>query len=127
MEHLFRTVSSESYHFICDEIKYISTSGKAIKEMGEPFIVERGQTWIFAYLENELVGFCAYVGEKILYFYTVPEHRGKGVFNILYNEIPDRSWEVIASNDSYPIFVKKGFKVVKNYKTCHKLKLYGNN
>lgn len=125
MEHIFKTVTSRSYHFICDEIKYLSTSRDVIKEMGEPLIVDRGQTWIFCYHNGDLCGFMAWYGVKILYAFTIPEMRRNGVFSTLYHELPDKSWEVVASNDSYPIFLKKGFVVVKNYKKCHKLKLNG--
>jgi|SRR5690606_3441677 len=127
MGNIFRTVKSTSYHFICDEIKYLSTSRDVIKEMGEPLIVEKGKVWIFAYLGTELVGFISYYAESIIYAYTMPEFRGKGVFSLLYSELPtDVEWNVTASNASYPIFLKKGFTVIKNYSICHKLKLYVN-
>lgn len=125
MGYIFTTVASRSYHFICDEIKYLSTSREVIKEMGEPLIVDKGQTWIFCYHNGDLCGFMAWCGEKILYAYTKPDMRGNGVFSLLYSEIPDKPWEVVASTASYPIFLKKGFRVIKNYKNCHKLKLNG--
>ena len=92
-----------------------------MKEMGEPLIVDRGQEWIFAYDKDILIGFCAYIKNRILYFYTIPEYRRKGVFNLLYNHLPEKEWQVVASNYSYPIFLKKGFEVIKNYVNCHRL------
>lgn len=124
MEYIFRTITSNSYHFTCDELKYLSTSKEVIKEMGEPIIVSDNQKWIFAYIDDILVGFSCYKEDKILYFYTLPAYRNRGIFNLLYNELPnDINWNVIASNNSLPIFIKKGFTVIKNYKNCHKLKL----
>lgn len=127
MGNLFRTIKTESHLFVCDELKYLSTNRKVISELGEPLIIEKGQYWILAYHLDILSGFISHKDNKILYAYTVELMRNKGVFNMLYNELPENDWETIASNMSYPIFIKKGFKVIKNYKTCHKLKLYGNN
>lgn len=125
MGDIFRIIKSSSYYFICDEIKYLSTSKEVIKEMGEPLLVDKNQKWIFAYdKEGQLCGFIAYKKESILYVYVLPEYRGKGIFSILYNELPQNtSWNVLASNMSYPLFLRKGFTIIKNYKTCHKLKL----
>lgn len=102
-------------------IKYISTSKECYKELGEPLLVEFGQTWLFDYCDNELRGFICYNKKTILYAYTLPKFRGKGVFNNLYEKLPYQEWNTIASNMSYPIFLKKGFEVVKNYVNCHKL------
>ena len=123
MGYIFRIVKTSSRDFICDEIKYLSTSKEVIEEMGEPLLYNKNQWWHFAYIENKMAGFIAYSGNKILYAYTMPEFRNKGVFHHIYNSIPSKNWETIASNMSYPIFLSLGFKVVKNYKTCHKLKL----
>lgn len=123
MENI-RIVSSGSYHFACDELKYLATSSEVVRELGEPVLISRGQEWVMAYREGDHLadGFIGYVGDKILYAYVVPEARGRGVFTKMYDALPERPWEVVASNMSYPIFVKKGFEVVKNYKSCHKLK-----
>lgn len=121
MGYIFRFLESTDLGFINMTIKNLSTNRQVLKEMGEPLIVEENQSWIFCYESFKLVGFCAYTDNKILYFYTIPEFRNNGVFNELYNKLPLKEWTVIASNDSYPIFLKKGFKVVKNYKNCHKL------
>lgn len=120
MENI-RIVKSISKHFICDEIKYISTDKIAIKEMGEPFIYDKNQIWVFIYNIDRLMGFICYNKTTILYVYVLPEFRGKHLFTILYNELPIQKWITIASNASYKLFIGKGFEVVKNYKTCHKL------
>lgn len=120
MENI-RLVKSKSKYFICDEIKLISTDRSAIKEMGEPFIFDESQTWVFAYRYDQMVGFICYNLTKILYVYVLPEFRKRGIFTELYNELPPQKWEVVASNASYELFIKKGFEVVKNYKNCHKL------
>lgn len=120
MENI-RLVKSKSKYFICDEIKLISTDRNAIKEMGEPFIYDESQTWVFAYRYDQMVGFICYNLTKILYVYVLPEFRKRGIFTELYNELPPQKWEVVASNASYKLFIKKGFEVVKNYKNCHKL------
>lgn len=121
MGNIFRTIETKDKEIIVDAIKYIATDKVAIKEMGEPFIVSDNQTWLFCYHTNELYGFCAYTSNRILYFYTLPKYRGKGVFNTLYNLLPNREWQVISSNLSYSIFLKKGFRVIKNYVNCHRL------
>src|SRR5690606_41908039 len=111
----------KSHLFVCDELRYLTPNREVIREMGEPIIIEKGQQWILCYYENLIVGFICFKNDKILYAYTSKIFRGKGVFNLLYSELPNRKWTTIASNMSYPIFLKKGFKVVKNYKNCHKL------
>lgn len=121
MEHIFRTIKSESYFFVCEELKCLATNRKVISELGEPVIIEKGQSWILSYHNEIVVGFMCYRENKILYAYTTELMRGRGVFSSMYYELPDRKWETVASNMSYPIFLKKGFEVVKNYKTCHKL------
>jgi hypothetical protein len=68
-----------------------------------------------------MVGFICYNLTKILYVYVLPEFRRRGLFTVLYNELPPQRWEVVASNASYKLFLKKGFEIVKSYKICHKL------
>lgn len=121
MGNIHRVLETQNIHEVVDIIKYISTSKECYKELGEPLLVEFGQTWLFDYEDNELRGFLTYNKTHILYAYTLPKFRGKGVFNILYEKVPYQSWITIASNMSYPIFLKKGFEVVKNYVNCHKL------
>lgn len=123
MGDLFRVVETQNIHEVVDIVKYISTSRECFKELGEPLIVELGQTWLFDYEGDKLRGLICYSSTKILYAYTLNKYRGIGVFNNLYKRLPIQSWETIASNMSYPIFLKKSFKVVKNYVNCHKLKL----
>lgn len=116
-----RIVKSQSKHFICDEIKYISTDKDAIREMGEPFVYSKDQNWIFSYRFDQMIGFACYNKTHILYIYVLPKFRRRGLFSVLYNELPIQPWITIASNASYKLFLKKGFEVVKNYKKCHKL------
>src|SRR5690606_38451889 len=116
-----RLLKTQDIHDVVDIVKYISTSKEYHKEMGEPLLVDFGQHWYFDYQNDELRGFMCHNNKKILYAYTLPQFRGKGVFSNLYKELPIQKWETIASNMSYPIFLKKGFKVVKNYVNCHKL------
>lgn len=116
-----RIVKSKSRYFISDEIKLLSIDASAIREMGEPFIYDESQTWVFAYIQDEMVGFVTYNANKILYIFVRTEFRRRGIFTVLYNELPPQKWEVVASNASYKLFLKKGFEVVKNYKNCHKL------
>lgn len=116
-----RIVKSKSKCFICNEIKFASTDRKVLKEMGEPFIYDESQTWIFAYKFDQLVGFICYDSKKILYVYVFTKFRNKGLFTVLYNELPTQEWKTIASNMSYKLFLNKGFEVLKNYKNCHKL------
>lgn len=123
MGNIFRILKTQNIHEVVDILKYISTSKECYKELGEPLLVDFGQSWIFDYQDYELRGFICHDSVKILYAYTLPKFRGKGVFSRLYEELPYQSWETTASNMSYPIFLKKGFKVVKNYVNCHKLKL----
>lgn len=121
MGHIFRILETQNIHEVVDIIKYISTSKECYKELGEPLLVDFGQTWLFSYQDEELRGFIAHNNTHILYAYTLPKFRGKGVFNLLYDKLPEQHWITIASNMSYPIFLKKGFEVVKNYVNCHKL------
>ncbi len=123
MGNIFRVLETQNIHEVVDIVKYISTSKEYYLEMNEPLLVDFGQTWLFDYQDSELRGFMCYNSTKILYAYTLPKFRGKGVFNNLYDRIPKKEWITVASNMSYPIFLKKGFKVVKNYVNCHKLKL----
>jgi len=120
MENL-RIVKSQSDYFIVQELGTLLINRDFIKEMGEPLIYDRGQFWSLAYIDKTLVGFICYNLGTILYAYTKPEYRGKGVFSKLFDEVPNYVTKVVASNMSLPIFIKKGFTVTKNYKTCHKL------
>lgn len=123
MGDIFRILDTQDFHFVVNELRYATCSKLVLKELGEPIIIEYGQTWILCYCEKELIGFMCYTKDKILYAYAFSEWRCKGVFNKMYESLPMQDWSTIASNMSYPIFIKKGFKVIKNYKTCHKLKL----
>jgi len=89
--------------------------------MGEPFVYDPSQTWIFVYELEQLAGFICYNSKNILYVYIFPEFRNQGLFTVLYDELPIQKWETIASNMSYKLFLNKGFEVVKNYKNYHKL------
>lgn len=117
-----RIVKSQSRYFIADEIKLLAIDANAIREMGEPFIYDESQTWVFVYYHGDMAGFITYNTNKILYVYVKVKFRKIGLFTVLYNELPTQKWEVVASNASYKLFLKKGFEVVKNYKNCHKLK-----
>lgn len=123
MEYIFRTIKSLTPYYTLDKLKTISTSKDIYKEMGEPILFNENQVWIFAFHKKQLAGFVCYENDLINYIYTFPEFRNKGLFNILYNELPYQNWKTIASNMSLNLFIKKGFKVIKNYKNCHKLEL----
>lgn len=123
MGNIFESRITYDREEILNNIKYLGFEKEFLKEMGEPIILEDNQTWIFFYLSDKMVSFITYNHKKILYVYTLKEHRNKGLFDLMYKELPLNNWETIASNMSYPLFLKKGFKVVKNYKNCHKLKL----
>lgn len=123
MENL-RIVKSQSAHFIAGELGTLLISEVFHNEMGE-FIKWRGdQYWYFLYSESVMIGFICHNNDTILYAYTRPAFRLKGVFLKLYNEIPEQSWKVNSSNIALPIYLKLGFKIVKSYKICHKLIKY---
>lgn len=122
MEYIFRTIKSSNKTFIANKIKFLAMDKDVIKEMGEPIIYNTNQKWIFALLKNELSGFIVYNSTSILYVYTLPKFRLQNVFTFLYNQVPKRDWKVVSSNSSLPFFLKNGFKVVKSFKNCHKLK-----
>lgn len=127
MEHIFRTVKSKNKLFVANKIKLLAIDKDVIKEMGEPIIYNTNQQWIFALLKNELAGFIVYNNSSILYVYTLPKFRLQNVLTLLYWQLPKRNWKVVSSNSSLPFFLKNGFKVVKNFKTCHKLKYESYN
>lgn len=118
-------VTSNSKHFVADEVKMLSIDPVFIKEMGEPIIFTKNQVWLFAYYgagsDKELVGFITFGGGVFLYAYTMPNHRNKGVFMELFKQVPSSIKKVVASNMALPIFLKLGFTIVKSYKICHKL------
>lgn len=121
MGHIQRFLKTKNLHEIVDILKYFTCSKEVYIELGEPILVDSSQNWIFEYIDHELSGFICYTESKILYAYTVPKFRCKGVFSRLLNQLPDNKFVVIASEMSYPIFLKNGYKVLKNYKNCHKL------
>lgn len=123
MGNIFESRITYDREEILNNIKYLGFEKEFLQEMGEPIILEDNQTWIFFYLKDKMVSFITYNHKKILYVYTLKEYRNKGLFDLMYKELPLNNWETIASNMSYPLFLKKGFKVIKNYKNCHKLKL----
>lgn len=103
-------------------LRWILMDREFLKEMGEPLIWDKKQNWMLCYSGTELAGFMCYNSDTICYAYTFPKYRGQGVFSTLYRELPDRDWKVVASNMSLPIFLHKGFTIIKSYKICHKLK-----
>ncbi len=100
----------------------LSIDKTVIKEMGEPIIYDEKQKWIFAISKNTMIGFIVYNPTSILYVYTLPKFRLQKVLSFLYANLPKQNWSVVSSNASLNFFLSKGFKVVKNYKNCHKLK-----
>lgn len=120
MEHI-QIVKTQSDYFIVQELGTLILNPEFIKEMGEPLKYERGQFWSIAYIDKVLAGFIVYNLGTILYAYTKKEYRNKGIFNELFKEVPNYVTKVVASNMSLPIFIKKGFKITKSYKICHKL------
>lgn len=127
MGDIFRTIKSKNKIFIANKIKFLVIDKNVIKEMGEPIIFNINQNWIFALCGNELAGFIVYNNNSILYAYVIPKFRLKNAFTLLYWQLPKRNWKVVSSNSSLPFFLKNGFKVVKNFKTCHKLKYESHN
>lgn len=111
--------------YIPDDVSMIlnryTSNREVIKELGEPIIIEFGQQWIICLYNDAPIGFIGYNEKSILYAYVIKGFRNKGVFNMMYDKLPIQSWNTVASNMSYPIFIKKGFEVIKNYKNCHKL------
>lgn len=120
MEHI-QIVKTQSDYFIVQELNTLILNPEFIKEMGEPLKYDRDQFWSIAYIDKVFAGFIVYNTGTILYAYTKKEHRNKGVFNELFYTVPNFVTKVIASNMSLPIFLKKGFKITKSYKICHKL------
>lgn len=126
MGNLLKIIKQERKERICAGLKYFSTSKSVLKELGEPIIVEDDHICLFAVVVNNIVGFLSYNNSKILYVYVLPEYRKRGIFTKLYNELPKQNWIVMSSNLAKPIYEKRGFRVVKSYKTCHKMKLKNN-
>lgn len=123
MGDIFTILELESHYMVADELKMFTCNREVLKELGEPIIIERGQRWFLCMFEGECIGFIGYNSSTILYAYVVKKYRGEGLFNLMYDNLPIQNWQTVASNMSLPIFIKKGFTVIKNYKTCHKLKL----
>lgn len=120
MENI-RIVKSQSAHFIAGELGLLLISDVFYSEMGEFIKWSGNQYWYFSYSEGVMTGFICHNNDTILYAYTRPSFRNKGVFSALYNEIPEQSWKVNSSNIALPIYLKLGFKILKSYKICHKL------
>lgn len=114
-------VKSSSLHFVAQEIGVVVITNPYLKEMNEPICWTPEQSWYIAYIDGGLVGFICHDNDTIKYAYTITRYRNKGVFLALYNEIPEQTWKVVASNMSLPIYQKLGFKIIKSYKICHKL------
>lgn len=114
-------ISTQSDYFVVQELGTLILNPEFIKEMGEPLKYDRGQFWQIAYVDKVFAGFIVYNLGTILYAYTKKEHRNQGVFNELFSNVPSYVTKVVASNLSLPIFLKKGFKLIKSYKICHKL------
>lgn len=109
---------------ICNQIKYISTRKQALKEMDGPFIVEQGQSWLFGYKGNIMVGFVCYTSNEILYCYTFPEYRNQGVLTEIYSRIPSGKYKTLANENSKNFFLNRGFKVTKKFTKWNKMQNY---
>lgn len=107
---------------ISSVLRWVLMDRAFLKEMGEPLIWDKNQNWMLCYSGTELAGFMCYNGDTICYAYTFPLYRKQGVFSELHRQLPDRNWKVVASNASLPIFLHKGFTLIKSYKICHKLR-----
>lgn len=124
MENI-RITKTQSAHFIVAELGPVIIDAEFLKEMGEPLKYSKDQFWVLGYLDGEIAGFIVHNSDTILYAYVYPYYRRLGVLTALYNELPEQPWKTVASNLSMPFFVmKKGFKIIKSYTTCHKLKKY---
>lgn len=124
MGYLLRKLTDKDE--VCDAIKHFATDKTVIQELGEPLIYDRAQVWWVCYEKNIIAGFICYKDDKILYAYTVSKFRRKGIFNLLYLQLPHLAWKTVASNASKDIFLKKGFTIIKSYNVCHKMKLCKN-
>jgi len=114
-------IPTRSDYFIVQELGTLILNPEFIKEMGEPLKYDRSQFWQIAYVDKIFAGFIVYNLGTILYAYTKKEYRNQGIFNKLFNTVPNCVTNVVASNMSLPIFLNKGFKLKKSYTTCHKL------
>lgn len=124
MENI-RITKTQSAHFIVAELGAVIIDPVFLKEMGEPLKYNKDQFWYLAYTKDGIAGFIVHNADTILYAYVYPSHRRRGVLTELYNQLPEQPWKTVASNLSMPFFVmKKGFKIIKSYTTCHKLKKY---
>lgn len=123
MENI-RIIKSQSAQFVAAELNTLLISADFHSEMGEFIKWSGDQYWFFAYSEGVMIGFICHNNDTILYAYTRRSFRNKGVFSMLYKEIPEQSWRVNSSNMALPIYLKLGFKILKSYKICHKLMKY---
>jgi len=87
------------------------------------------------YNEDKIVAFCGirYVGSKkaiVKNYFVVKEHRGKGYFKILFEYslsfTQGKTIEATCTPMSINLFLKKGFKVIKEYKNGCKTVWYEN-
>lgn len=119
-----RIIKTQNNNTVADYIKHVATNREAIKEMEGAFYVEDGQSWVIGFRRQLMVGFICYTDKEILYCYTMPEHRKTGVFSELYLQVPAGNYKTLTNNNSKDFFLKRGFKITKEYTFWTKMQNY---
>jgi len=122
----------ESQHqpIIANLLKDYTFDSTVFKELGEPLIYHEGIKFLFWIENSKVLSFIGYSEKnrkcKLRYAYTHPDHRNKGHFSKLIEEMEEFTYcgtvEATATKSALHIYLKRGYIVTKEFKNYAKIK-----
>jgi Acetyltransferase (GNAT) domain len=96
-----------------------------VKELGEPILFDKGDTFYIKEINSEVVAFAAITDKNFLkYVYVVPNKRGLGLFSDLIKVIEKNHSGLIkatATKIALPMYQAKGYQLIKSFSKYFKI------
>lgn len=122
----------ESQHqpIIANLLKDYTFNPLVFKELGEPLIYHEGIRFLFWIENSEVLSFIGYTEKfpkcRLRYAYTHPDHRNKGFFSKLIDEMEEFTTcgtvEATATKSALSHYLKRGYVITKEFKHYAKIK-----
>lgn len=94
-------------------------SRQIAKEVGVHAYDDEDKSWIGAFAQGQMVGWCSVRGSVISDCYVLPQHRSRGVFGKLLSHVVGAfplPLRATCTNASVGVFRKAGFRAVRKTK-----------
>lgn len=115
---------------LLQELSELALTYNVFKELGYPVYSDENHTWVLAYNDSKLVGFCAYVEKKshiaLQHDYVSEGYRNNGIYNQMFNKRLESCSGLIkaaATKKSIGTFIRNGFKVVRKTRNYYFVEL----